>query len=54
MEAADARLKLPIVAEEQPLMDLVHHRTCVLLQVCVVQSRRSTREIVTIGDVGAG
>ena len=32
-EARDARLKLPIVAEEQPLMDLVHHRTCVVLQV---------------------
>jgi hypothetical protein len=57
MEAADARLKLPIVAEEQPLMDLVHHRTCVLLQVkcvCYMASRRSTREIVTICDVGGG
>lgn len=32
-EARDARLKLPIVAEEQPLMDLVHHTTCVVLQV---------------------
>jgi hypothetical protein len=32
-EAREARLKLPIVAEEQPLMDLVHHRTCVVLQV---------------------
>ena len=32
-EAREARLKLPIVAEEQPLMDLVHHSTCVVLQV---------------------
>ena len=32
-QAREARLKLPIVGEEQPLMDLVHHRTCVVLQV---------------------
>jgi ATP-dependent RNA helicase DHX37/DHR1 len=31
-EAREARLKLPIVAEEQPLMDLVHHNMCVVLQ----------------------
>jgi hypothetical protein len=38
-EAREARLKLPIVAEEQPLMDLVHHRTCVVLQVTSADTR---------------
>ena len=45
-EARDARLKLPIVAEEQPLMDLVHHTTCVVLQVTRARTHWHAQRVV--------
>jgi hypothetical protein len=56
-EARDARLKLPIVAEEQPLMDLVHHTTCVVLQVTRTAARNASQLLmhdVAQGETGCG
>jgi hypothetical protein len=54
-EAREARLKLPIVAEEQPLMDLVHHRTCVVLQAsAALKMYRKVLQSYTHDCCGAG